>query len=120
MTRLRRASVIVTLSLLACAATASAECAWEVWARPCTTGGGKTVNARVQRTDRPDVVATVERTSASAYGDSRRSLVVSSDRRPWSIRVAQWRRAQWRPAHPPFRTGRRRQWNRPHARSALR
>jgi hypothetical protein len=31
MMRLRRASVIVTLSLLACAATASAECAWVFW-----------------------------------------------------------------------------------------
>ena len=31
MTRLRRASAIVALSLLACAATASAECAWVLW-----------------------------------------------------------------------------------------
>jgi hypothetical protein len=33
MTRLRRASVIVTLSLLAWAATASAACAWVSWAQ---------------------------------------------------------------------------------------
>ena len=32
MMRLRRASVIFVLSLLACAATASAECAWVLWA----------------------------------------------------------------------------------------
>jgi hypothetical protein len=31
MTRLRRASVIATLFLLTCAATASAECAWVLW-----------------------------------------------------------------------------------------
>ena len=31
MIRPRRASVIATLSLLACAATASAECAWVLW-----------------------------------------------------------------------------------------
>ena len=31
MIRLRRASVIATLSLLACTATASAECAWVLW-----------------------------------------------------------------------------------------
>ena len=31
MTRLRRAPVIAALSLLACAATASAECAWVLW-----------------------------------------------------------------------------------------
>src|SRR5262245_54386810 len=30
----------------------------------------------------------------------------------WSTRVdADWRPAQWRPAHPPFETGRRRRWN---------
>jgi hypothetical protein len=31
MMRLRRASVIATLSLLTSAATAYAECAWELW-----------------------------------------------------------------------------------------
>jgi len=30
---------------------------WEVVGRPYTTAGGKTVNVRVQRTDRPDVMA---------------------------------------------------------------
>ena len=34
MMRLRRASVIVTLSLLAWTATASAECAWMLWFNP--------------------------------------------------------------------------------------
>jgi hypothetical protein len=33
MTRLRLASVIITLCLLACTATASAECAWVLWYR---------------------------------------------------------------------------------------
>jgi len=33
MTRLRRASVIAALSVLAWAATASAECAWVVWSQ---------------------------------------------------------------------------------------
>jgi len=31
---------------------------WQVLDRPYTTGGGKTVNVRVQRLDKPDVMAT--------------------------------------------------------------
>ena len=38
MTRLRRASVIAMLSLLASAATADAECAWLLWAGVLTAG----------------------------------------------------------------------------------
>jgi hypothetical protein len=38
MMRLRRASVIATLSLLAWAATASAECAWVMWFTTEATG----------------------------------------------------------------------------------
>ena len=30
---------------------------WQVLARPYTTGGGKTVNVRVQRADNPNVTA---------------------------------------------------------------
>jgi hypothetical protein len=40
MMRLRRASAIVVLSLVAAAATASAECAWVLWQQDITIRGG--------------------------------------------------------------------------------
>ena len=56
MMRLRQVSVIAPLSLLACAATASAECAWVMWAYSRERGVGEQYSAESASSTRQECV----------------------------------------------------------------
>jgi hypothetical protein len=65
MMRLRRASVIATLSLLAWAATASADCSWIMWSQSITKGMGSSYDVELARASRQECVAEVRETGAT-------------------------------------------------------